>query len=221
MWIGDSITAQNLYSPYVMRVLDTLYADAGLADVNCGTGGATAPSQFPSIPLRVEKQRPTILTVMFGVNDTGWSVGNEAEKVETYTRGLQQYADLAKDRQLELMFLHETHFSHNQQAAELEIGLNGVLARLFAAEDQLARANGRPVIDVFGAYTRELTKAWQVDPKYEFTPGFVHPTMQGHAAVAGEILRASGRRIAAFSDWQARAIASGRPAARGTDGHAS
>jgi hypothetical protein len=192
MWIGDSITAQNIYSPYVMRVLDTLYPDAGLSDVNCGTGGATAPSQFPSIPTRVEKERPTILTVMFGVNDTQWSVGNEPAKIDAYTKGLQQYADLAKERQLELLFLHETHFSHNQDAAQLEIGLNGMLTTLFAAEDELARKNGRPVIDVFGAYTRELAKAWQVDPKYEFTPGFVHPTMQGHAAVAGEILRAWG-----------------------------
>ncbi len=192
MWIGDSITAQNIYSPYVMRVLATLYPDSGLADVNCGTGGATAPSQFPSIPPRVEKERPTILTVMFGVNDTRWSVGGEAEKIDAYTKGLQQFADLAKERQLDIVFLHETHFSHNQNAAELEIGLNGVLAQLFAAEDRLAKANGRPVIDAFGAYTGELAKAWQVDPKYEFTPGFVHPTMQGHAAVAGEILRAWG-----------------------------
>jgi lysophospholipase L1-like esterase len=192
MWIGDSITAQNLYNPYVMRVLDTLYPDAGLTDVNCGTGGATAPTQFGSIPPRVEKERPTILTVMFGVNDTRWSIGNEAEKIEAYTKGLQQYADLAKQKQLELAFLHETHFSHAQQAAELETGLNGVLTQLFAAEDQLARANARPVIDVFGAYTRALSKAWQVDSKYEFTPNFVHPTMQGHAAVAGEILRAWG-----------------------------
>ena len=192
MWIGDSITAQNLYNPMVMQVLATLYPEAGISDVNCGTGGATAPSQFGSIPPRVDKEQPTILTVMFGVNDTRWSVTDEPDKVENYTRGLQQYADLARQRHLDLVFLRETHFSHNRQAEELETGLNRVLGRLFAAMDQVAAANGRPVIDTFGAYTRQLEKAWQADPKYEFTPNFVHPTMHGHAAVAGEILRAWG-----------------------------
>ena len=209
MWIGDSITAQNLYNPMVMQVLATLYPEAGISDVNCGTGGATAPSQFGSIPPRVDKEQPTILTVMFGVNDTRWSVTDEPDKVENYTRGLQQYADLARQRHLDLVFLRETHFSHNRQAEELETGLNRVLGRLFAAMDQVAAANGRPVIDTFGAYTRQLEKAWQADPKYEFTPNFVHPTMHGHAAVAGEILRL-GSGAAAVESGPAWAAAPGQ-----------
>src|ERR1700742_4144535 len=76
MWIGDSITAQNLYETYVMRVLETIYAADDLSDVNCGIGGATAPSQFGGIPAKFDAERPTIVTAMFGVNDTGWSPGD-------------------------------------------------------------------------------------------------------------------------------------------------
>ena len=64
--------------------------------------------------------------------------------------------------------------------------------KLFAEEDRVAGLNGVGVIDGYGAYIRELHRAWQVDPRYEFTPNFVHPTMLGHSAVAGEILRAMG-----------------------------
>ncbi len=192
MWVGDSITAQNLYEPYVMNVLHTLYPDGDCSMVNAGVGGATASSRFGGIPQLVETERPTLITVMFGVNDTGWSPGNDQQKVENYSKGLSQYIDLARQKKIDLLFIHETHFSHNLSAQSFEIGLDALLMKLFSAEDQLAADSHIGVIDGYGAYLHELNKAWQVDPKYEFTPNVVHPTMLGHSAVAGEILRAFG-----------------------------
>ncbi len=192
MWVGDSITAQNLYEPYVMNVLRVLYPDGDFSMVNAGVGGAMAPTRFGGIPRLVEAEHPTLMTVMFGVNDTGWSVGNDQQKIENYAKGLTEYVELTRQKNLDLLFIHETHFSHNINAQPLEIGLDSLLMKLFSAEDQLAAANHLGVIDAYGAYVRELGKAWQADPKYEFTPNFVHPTMLGHAAVAGEILRTFG-----------------------------
>lgn len=206
MWVGDSITAQNLYEPYVMNVLRALYPDGDFSMVNAGVGGATAPSRFGGIPQLVEAEHPTLMTAMFGVNDTGWSVGNDPQKIENYTKGLSQYVELARQKKLDLVFIHETHFSHNINAQPLEIGLDALLMKFFSAEDQLAAANHIGVIDGYGAYIRELGKAWQVDPKYEFTPNFVHPTMLGHAAVAGEILRALGASLPLNSSGQRSAL---------------
>ncbi len=192
MWIGDSITAQNLYETYVMKVLKTLYPEAAISDVNYGVGGATAPTRFGGIPEAVDKEKPTLLTVMFGVNDTRWSTGDEQPKIAEYIGGLQKYADLARAKSLPLVLLRETHFSHNRDAGPFETGMDDLLLKLFAAQDKLAAEREIKTVDVYGAYTRELAKAWQVDPRYEFTPNVIHPTNLGHSAAAGEILKAFG-----------------------------
>ena len=132
------------------------------------------------------------MTVMFGVNDTGWSPGDEAAKAGKYTGGLAQYVDLAKSKNVPLLLLRETHFSHNKAGEPFVDNMNQILLKLFAAQDQLAKMHGVPVVDVYGGYTRELAKAWQFDPNYEFTPNVIHPTHLGHAAVAGELLKALG-----------------------------
>jgi lysophospholipase L1-like esterase len=193
MWVGDSITAQGLYERYVMRVLKTLYPDAGITDVNLGIGGATAPARFAGgIPRSVDEEKPTVMTVMFGVNDTRWSPALDADKVTNYTGGLQQFADLATQKNLPMLLLRETHFSHNAAGEDFTNNMNAVLMKLFEAQSQLAEKNGLPVVDVYGAYVRELNNAWKVDPKYEFTPNVIHPTRLGHTAASGEILKAFG-----------------------------
>ena len=123
MWVGDSITAQDLYEPYVMRVLRALYPDADLKDTNAGVGGATAPSRFGGIPDLVEREQPTLMTAMFGVNDTGWSTGNEPQKIMAYGQGLESTSTSHGRNISKSLFVHETHFSHNASAQPLEVGL--------------------------------------------------------------------------------------------------
>lgn len=191
---GDSITSPGTYQAYMSEVLKALYPDNSIAMINLGSGGQGAPFGVASIKGYKGPTASHICLFMFGVNDTGWNQSNADAKIATFVDSLQQAVDLAKERQLSLIFLRETHFSHgaNPPQDAFERMVTGMLDKLQAAQTALAAENQIPIIDVRGGYQRALERAWAKDPACEFTPDIIHPTPPGQAAMAGEILRALG-----------------------------
>ena len=192
---GDSITAQGVFQDHMQQVLDALYPEAGIKVTNVGSGGKSAGvgvGAVGGISAAPRKGRPTIVAVMFGVNDTGWSAGGIEAKAKVFVGHLANMIRLARERKVELIFLRETHFSHNAKPDAWVDSITKALEKLLEAQGKLAAEEGVPVIDVLGAYRAALKRAWAKDPLYEFTPDVIHPTQPGHAAMATEILRAMG-----------------------------
>ena len=190
--VGDSITAQGVYQDYMQRVLDTLYPDAGIKIVNAGVGGMRADGGVQVLTDTLKKQKPTLITVMFGVNDTHWTPTDAEAKAQVYVKHLTGMLEIAKESKIPLILLRETHFSHNAMAEPWVAQINATLEHLLRAEDALAAEKQVPVIDVLSAYREALDAAWRKDVRYEFTPDVIHPTQPGQAAMAAEVLRALG-----------------------------
>lgn len=190
--VGDSVTAAGVYDGFLQAMLDRLYPDAGIRVVNRGQGGQTSGAAVNLLGSALKTERPTLATFMFGVNDTRWSAGDEDAKAAAFTNGLAAAVELAASNNVTPLLLRESHFSHGQAPDEFAAKVNGVLDRLMAAQDTFAAERKIPVIDTQGAYKRALAAAWAADPRYEFSPDIVHPNSAGHAALAGEILRALG-----------------------------
>lgn len=190
--VGDSVTAAGVYDGFLQALLDRLYPGAGIRIVNRGSGGKSAAAATGLLDSALKTERPTLATFMFGVNDTGWSAGNETAKAEAFVAGLTAAVDLAETNHVVPLLLKESHFSHGQAPDEFAAKVNGVLDQLMAAQETFATARQIPVIDAQGAYKRALAAAWAADPRYEFSPDVVHPNSAGHAALACEILRALG-----------------------------
>lgn len=192
--VGDSITAAGIWIEFVEDILRTLYPDAGITLHNLGQGGASSPGGASSMPPYLEANRPTLALFMFGVNDTGWSEKNVEQKIINFVGGLEKALASTTAKQVPLVLLRESHFSHGQNAPPdaFESKVNHTLFQLLAAQDEFAKANQLPVVDVLGAYQRQLAAAWAKDPAYEFSPDVIHPTAPGCAAIAVEILRAFG-----------------------------
>jgi len=190
-FIGDSITASGYYGSMVHEALRTAYPDAGIKAVSHAAGGQTAAGGIGLLKGYVGN-KPTIVCVMFAVNDTGWAANAPDQKAATFAGHLNTFADLRDEHGFELIFLRTSDFSHNASPDGWVDGLNKVVQRLFEEQDRVAAERNVPVVDVHGAYRRALARAWEVDPKYEFTPDVVHPLLPGAAAMAAEILRAFG-----------------------------
>jgi lysophospholipase L1-like esterase len=190
--VGDSITAQGVYQNYMQRVLDTLYPDAGIKIVNVGVGGMRADGGVGVLTDTLKKRKPTLITVMFGVNDTHWTPTDAEAKAQAYTKHLTPILEIAREHGIPLILLRETHFTHNAMAELWVSQINATLEHLLRAEDALAAEKHVPVIDVLSAYREALDAAWSKDVRYEFTPDVIHPTQPGQAAMAAEILRALG-----------------------------
>ncbi len=190
--VGDSITAQGVYGGYLQQAVDTAYPGQQIRVVNLGVNGMTAPGGVESLRGYLKDHTPTVVTVMFGVNDTGWSSNDAEQKAKNYETALKAYITLAQEKQFHLIFLRETGFSHTAKADVWVAGVNVMLDQLLVVQDRVGREADVPVIDVHNAYLKALNAAWAKDPRYELTPDVVHPTQPGHAAMAAEIMRAFG-----------------------------
>jgi len=190
--IGDSITAQGVFQEQMQRVIDTLYPGAGIKVINSGSGGKGAGAGIGPMSAVKKGGKVTIVAVMYGVNDTGWSAAGMEGKTKAFVANITRLIEIAKARQVDMILLRETHFSHNAKKDAWVDGICGALEILLKAQDKLAAENNIPVIDVQLAYRKALARAWFKDQLYEFTPDVIHPTQPGHAAMATEILRAMG-----------------------------
>lgn len=191
---GDSITSPGTFEKYVQDTLHVLYPDAGITLINVGSGGADAASGWSAISRYRELPAPTLALFMFGIADTGWRPDNPDAKIATFVAALKKAAASAKEKQLTLIFLRETHFSHGANPAPdaFELKVTGMLDKLQQAQADFAAEQQIPMIDVRAAYQRAQARAWAKDPAYEFTPDIVHPTPPGHVAMSCEMLRAFG-----------------------------
>ena len=190
--VGDSVTAQGVYQDFMQSILDTLYPGKGIRVVNAGTGGMKADGGITVLNAHLKKTGATVVTVMFGVNDTMWNPAQAEAKAKTFAENLSKIIDIAQKNKVPVVLLRESHFSHGKKAGPWIEQMNKTLETILAAGDKMAAERKVPVIDVLGAYRKALAEAWTSDPKYEFTPDVIHPIQPGHAAIAAEILGAFG-----------------------------
>lgn len=193
--LGDSVTFSGGYVSFLQETLSALYPDSAANPItadNLGVCGARIGGGAKTLQKYLADQSPTLLTCMFGVNDTGWSTNQVESKVQEFTAGLGKVADMAREAKVPLLLLRESPFSHGREAGAYETRINTVLRELFVAQDRVATDRSLPVIDLHGAFWRGLADAWAKDPRYEFTPDIVHPVASGHSAMAVELLRSLG-----------------------------
>lgn len=82
VFLGDSITEQYQYSSYVELYLTTRFPDGGFTFLNAGIGGDTATGGAGRFKTHVLDEKPTAVTINFGMNDGGYGKFNpNANKV--------------------------------------------------------------------------------------------------------------------------------------------
>jgi lysophospholipase L1-like esterase len=135
--------------------------------------------------------RPTVVTLLFGMND-GQYVDFDPAILKTYEDGLIAIIRELKSKTGARIYVmtptvydgtRHTSWSHTDR-------YNDVLDRYSESAKQIARREGLPVIDLHTATTEALLGAKKVDPVYTFAPDGVHPDEDGHLLMAAEILRA-------------------------------
>src|SRR5437763_6935173 len=72
VFLGDSITEQYQYSTYMELYLTTRFPDWDLTFLNAGIGGDTATGGARRFAAHVLAEKPTAVTIDFGMNDGGY-----------------------------------------------------------------------------------------------------------------------------------------------------
>lgn len=76
VFLGDSITAQYQYSTYIELYLTTRMPKGNFTFLNAGIGGDTANGGAARFQNHVLAEKPTAITINFGMNDGGYGAFN-------------------------------------------------------------------------------------------------------------------------------------------------
>ena len=88
MFLGDSITEQYQYSTDLELYLTTRFPTWDLVFLNAGIGGDTAHGGRGRLTRHVLDEKPTVMTIDFGMNDGGYGKFEEA-KQKTYVESTE------------------------------------------------------------------------------------------------------------------------------------
>ncbi|MDB5312041.1 MAG: Arylesterase precursor [Gemmataceae bacterium] len=76
VFLGDSITEQYQYSSYIELYLTTRFPEGNFTFLNAGIGGDTANGGANRFQAHVLAEKPTAVTINFGMNDGGYGKFN-------------------------------------------------------------------------------------------------------------------------------------------------
>ena len=96
VFLGDSITEQYQYSSYVELYLTTRFPAGKFTFINAGIGGDTAGGGANRFKSHVLAEKPTKVTINFGMNDGGYGKFNPAA-CKNFTERTDAMLKMAKD----------------------------------------------------------------------------------------------------------------------------
>ena len=213
---GDSITHGGLYAKMLADYYLTRYPDRDVRFYNAGVSGDNAGAAMSRFEEDVRCWNPTVVTLMFGMNDSWRDMYNPAKMADakyraqiparekrcydTYATNMTRLvhrlrADLPQTR---MMFLTPTPYDETvvQKGPRPTPALKGTVAALKRFADfcrKTAEETGSEVVDWNTSYQNLVRTEQRRNPEFSFVrPDRVHPAAPGHLFMAYEFLRAQG-----------------------------
>lgn len=202
-FIGDSITHGGTYHSDAYLFYALRFPDQPFDCFNCGISGDTTPGTNLRFQEDIAIHRPTVATIMLGMND-GWEgcygeepVSDDVRKQREIAR--RRYTDEMRKLIASLQGIGARVIlitpSIYDETAEVpiapNIGRNPLLGSFAEALEQLAKESGASVIDFHGPMTELNAKLQEADPIATIVgPDRVHPGPPGHLVMTWLLLKA-------------------------------
>ena len=198
VFYGDSITDQRLYTNYVEIYAHTRFPGLHIRFVNSGWGGdRVTGGSGGTIDARlardVEAYRPTVVTVLLGMNDGQYRPFDEG-LFRIFSSGYEHILRRLREPApgLRITLMEPSPYDDVTAAPKFEGGYNSVLERYgrfvadLAAREKIALADlNAPVVRVLESANREYPESARV-----LIPDRVHPSPGVHLLMAEALLKA-------------------------------
>lgn len=205
-FLGDSITARGSLQTNVSDYYLTRFPDRTVRFVNAGRSGDTAKGSLRRLQEDVIDQKPTSVTIMFGMNDVGrgyYTFNPTEAQIQSQKSALERFRASMEEvvahirteaGDPKLLFMTPTPYD---QTAEMEMknlfGCNDGLGRCGEIARQLAQANSAKVLDLHGPMTELNGKQQETDPKWTIVGrDRVHPGAPGFLMMTWLFLKSQG-----------------------------
>lgn len=206
VFYGDSITDQRLYTTYTETYVVTRFPRMDVSFIHSGWGGdrVTGGGGGP-IDVRLKRDviayKPTVVTVMLGMNDASYQPFNQAI-FDTYANGYTHLVEAVKEALpgVRMTLIAPSPFDDVTRPPGFEGGYNAVLVRYGQFVKELAAKAHVGFADLNSSVVEATKKAFATDAKNA-------PNLNGdrvHPGPAGQLLMAA----ALLRDWNAPALVS-------------
>jgi lysophospholipase L1-like esterase len=197
VFYGDSITAQNLYNQFVELYTVTRFPAMRVHFYGAGVGGDRVSGGIGGpiderLARDVYSHKPTVVTVMLGMNDGGYRAATE-EIDGVYSKGYEHLLESIKTNApgARITLLGPSPFDDVSRPAEFAGGYNAVMLHFGDLDRDLARKFGGTYINLNPPVTALLAKAQGLDPLAArlILPDRVHPEVIAHWVMAETLLK--------------------------------
>jgi lysophospholipase L1-like esterase len=186
VFLGDSITEQYQYSTYIELYLTTRFPDWNLSFLNAGIGGDTAGGGAGRFKTHVLDEKPTAVTIDFGMNDGGYR-GFNPGSAANYVKQTEAMLKAAKAAKVRVALC-----SPNAVEVRSSPGLKTYLEtqeRFYAPLKALAEKHEVPFVDQYAVTRKVLEKLASNGAKVRPFPDGVHTNEAGGLLMAHTILK--------------------------------
>ena len=219
LFYGDSITDQRIYTAMTEAYILTRFPDLRLRFINSGvpgdrvTGGAAG-----AIDVRLRRDvlpyRPTVVTIMLGMNDGGYSPF-DPELFQTYSKGYESIIGTLRKvlPGVRITLIQPSPYDDVTRPPRFEGGYNSVLIRYGEYLRELAKREKLNPADLNTDVVAALRIANDKDPTtaQTFIPDRVHPAVAADLLMAGALLKSwNAPAIVTAVELDARAVSVGR-----------
>ncbi len=194
VFLGDSITAQKLYIKYIEDYFTSVEPDMKVTFVNAGVGGDRSSAAVNRVQKDVIDQKPTVVTICFGMNDAGYRPAVDMKGLQTFKDGLRKLISMIRTQTNARVVLLTTTCVDDKGHDKLK-GYNITLTRFVAETKKIAAKEGVPVIDLYHPMRAALANGQRTDKTFTLIPDGVHPNAAGHEIMADTILNAWGESL--------------------------
>lgn len=202
VFTGNSITDGGHYHSYIWLYYMTRFPDQRIDVFNAGIGGDIAQQMYERLQTDVFVHKPTVVTLGFGMNDTGYQFldGAKADsaynnKIKASERSFQNIAKAFKSHAgVRYIMLGSSPYDGTSKIKAINLyHKNAALQQLLAFQKQQAELNKWPFID-FNQPMQAINEREQQRDSTFTMEGLdrIHPTNDGHMVMAFLFLTAQG-----------------------------
>ncbi|MBB5394088.1 SGNH/GDSL hydrolase family protein [Mucilaginibacter sp. AK015] len=209
VFTGNSITDGGHYHSYIWLYYLTHFPNSRIKIFNAGIGGDIAQQMYERLDTDVFSKKPTVVTLTFGMNDTGYQrlKAEEAdsvygEKVAASVKSFKLIAEKLKQHPgVRMVMIGSSPYDESSKNKFIKlINKNAAMRQIAAEQQRVAQANGWGYIDFGAPMTAINLREQQRDSVFTLEGSDrIHPTNDAQMIMAWIFLKAqglAGRKIA-------------------------
>jgi len=203
-FIGDSITHGGMYHSYIYLYYLSRFPNQKINFYNCGISGDTASGTVMRFDKDIKFHKPTVSTIMLGMNDVGRTLYNSdkngdavnkkrEKRLNVHFTKMDQLAKKLKEINSKIIFITPSIYDQTAKLArgrKNQFGVNDALGKCAEKVKQMAKQYNAEVID-FYEFMKKINKEHQnTDPTFTIIGrDRVHPGRVGHFLMAYQFLK--------------------------------